>query len=197
MNGDDRMAASKTPPEPRTSSTEVVVQEPPSLASTSPNDLSSSIAAFNHPLASYLTNIGLPTGGVLAPIEDRRTVIESLESALAALPYPERQKAVYLSRFIVAVSVGLFDGAVNYLWNETVAAMRRLVAKVDLAYFFSVTSQINGQYSKLGSEEDLAQIAEHDLLEACRRMASVITSKPAIRDRLKTGHTRSDRDRFI
>jgi len=27
--------------------------------------------------------------------------------------------------------------------------------------------------------------------------ASVITSKPAIRDRLKTGHTGSDRDRFI
>jgi hypothetical protein len=26
---------------------------------------------------------------------------------------------------------------------------------------------------------------------------SVITSKPAIRDRVKTGHTRSDRDRVI
>ena len=27
--------------------------------------------------------------------------------------------------------------------------------------------------------------------------SSVITSKPAIRDRLKTGHTGSDRDKFI
>jgi hypothetical protein len=40
----------------------------------------------------------------------------------------------------------------------------------------------------------------HVGLQAVQRLetgTSVITSKPAIRDRLKTGHTRSDRDRFI
>jgi uncharacterized protein YdeI (YjbR/CyaY-like superfamily) len=40
-------------------------------------------------------------------------------------------------------------------------------------------------------------LAEVERARRDGRWASVITSKPAIRDRLKTGHTRSDRDRFI
>jgi hypothetical protein len=45
-------------------------------------------------------------------------------------------------------------------------------------------------------------IAPKNLIDAARAhdvglLASVITSKPAIRDRVKTGHTRSGRDRFI
>lgn len=132
--------------------------------------ITTSIEAFNQPLALYLAGIGLPTENVLAPIEERRNVIEGLANALAVLPYNERQKAVYLSRFTVAVSVGLFDGALNYLWDETIAALRRLVSTVDLPYFFSVAGQVNGRYSNLTSEEDLKELSEHDLLETCRRM---------------------------
>jgi hypothetical protein len=33
--------------------------------------------------------------------------------------------------------------------------------------------------------------------DASEKRSSVITSKAAIRDRVKTGHTRSDRDRII
>lgn len=129
-----------------------------------------SIQAFNQPLANYLGEVGLPTTGILAPLEERRKVIDGLSSALEVLPYDERNRAAYLSRFTVAVSVGLFDGAVNYLWNETIAALRRLVNKVDLSYFFSVASQVNTQYSNFTATEDLEGVSEHDLLETCRRM---------------------------
>jgi hypothetical protein len=133
-------------------------------------EFTTSIEAFNRPLAGFLADAGLPTSNILAPLEERRNVIESLANALEVLPYDERQKATYLSRFTVAVSVGLFDGALNYLWNETVAALRRLVSKVDLSYFFSVSGQINVRYAALATADDLTEISEHDMLEACRRM---------------------------
>jgi len=156
------------PTRPSISKAVVVVSETDISAGS--QDLATSIEAFNQPFAAYLTNIGLPTSGILAPIEERRSVIEGLADALALLPLEERQRAIYLSRFTVAVSAGLFDGALNYLWNETVAALRRLVNRVDLSYFFAVCSQVNAHYANLETEEDMQAVSEHDLLESCRRM---------------------------
>lgn len=132
--------------------------------------LTTNIATFHEPLATYLKSLNLPIEGVLSPIEERRTVIEGLGRALDLLEVGERQKSVYLSRFAVSICAGLFDGAINYLWNETISALRRMVDRVDLSYFYSVAGQINAYYSRLSTTEELADVSEHDLLEACRRM---------------------------
>jgi hypothetical protein len=121
-------------------------------------------------MAEYLAGIGLPTQNVLAPVTERRKIIDSLGSALEILPLDERQKAYYLSRFTVAVSVGLFDGALTYLWDETIKALRKLVANFDLAYFYSVAEKISARNRSFQSEEELTQVADHDLLESCRRI---------------------------
>lgn len=134
------------------------------------SSLATSLDSFNAPLAQFLGDMGLPTVSVLAPVDERKTVIENLAGALEVLPYDRRQNAYYLSRFAVAISVGLFDGALNYLWNETIQALRRLVARTDLSYFYSVASKINGRYTKLSGEDDLPEVSEHDLLESCRRI---------------------------
>ncbi len=94
-----------------------------------------SIDGFNEPLALYLKDLGLPTDDVLYPIEDRKQVINALSDAISILPIEQREKSYYLTKFTVAIAVGLFDGALNYLWNETIAALRRLVLKFDLSYF--------------------------------------------------------------
>lgn len=135
-----------------------------------PERIDTSIEAFNQPLANLLTHIGLPTENILSPIHERRKVIFSLESTLDILPYEDRQKAVYLSKFTVAVSVGLFDGALNFLWDETVKAIRRLVVSFDLQYFFNVAGTTNAKYKGLTAEEDLEAISDHDLIEICRRI---------------------------
>ena len=92
-----------------------------------PNELGQSIETFSSPLASFLRNLELPTTDILASIEDRKIVISQLERVLEKLPTDSRNQATYLTRFSVAVSVGLFDGALNYLWNETIKALRNLV----------------------------------------------------------------------
>ncbi|HEX9943756.1 MAG TPA: hypothetical protein VGG03_17225 [Thermoanaerobaculia bacterium] len=135
-----------------------------------PASLEKSIAGLSQPVAAYLADLSLPTEDVLAPVEERRKVVNGLADALHLLPLEAREKAYYLSKFTVAVAVGLFDGAVNYLWNETVRALRSLVARTDLSYFFLVAEQVNNRNRDLKTEEDLEAVQDHDLLEVCRRI---------------------------
>lgn len=98
--------------------------------------------------------MGLPVHDVLYPISERRNIINALESALEVLPIDQREKAYYLTKFTVAVAVGLFDGALNYLWDQTISALRRLVLSFDLIYFFSVEEKINSRYKNLSNPDD-------------------------------------------
>jgi len=138
-----------------------------------PANIDTSIIFFSQPLAEFLEFAGLPVDNVLTPIEERRKVIFSLTSVLEILPYEHRQKSVYLSKFTVAIAMGLFDGALNFLWDETVKALRRMVVEYDLQYFFSVAESSSGRYKNLSKEEDLEAISEFDLLDICRRIGLV------------------------
>jgi hypothetical protein len=135
--------------------------------------LDGSIAAINQPLANLLVHIGLPTENVLSPVEERSKIIGALESVLSILPYEEKQKAFYLSKFTVAVTVGLFDGALAFLWDETVKALRKLIVSFDLQYFFNVAGTINSRYKGLSQETELEALSEHDLLEIIRRLGLI------------------------
>jgi hypothetical protein len=134
------------------------------------HELEKSITSFSPAVAGFLNDVGLPTENILSPVEERRKVINELENALSILPEADREKAFYLTKFTVAIAVGLFDGALNYLWDETISAFRRLVRKVDLAYFFAVAATISSRNKNFSSAEDLDQVADHDLPEACRRI---------------------------
>lgn len=135
-----------------------------------PNSIDTSVATLNQPLADMLNYIGLPTEDVLVPIEERRKVIFALESTLDILPMSERSKAMYLSKFTVAITVGLFDGALNFLWNETINALRNMVNNFDLQYFYSIAGTLNNRYKNLNTFDDFENISDHDLLEICRRI---------------------------
>lgn len=135
-----------------------------------PRSIDTSVATLNQPLADMLNYIGLPTENVLVPIEERRKVIFSLESTLDILPITEKNKAIYLSKFTVAITVGLFDGALNFLWNETINALRNMVKNFDLQYFYSVAGTMNNRYKNLNTFEDFENVSDHDLLEICRRI---------------------------
>lgn len=134
------------------------------------SQIETSIGAFNQPLADLLQHIGLPTENILSPIQERRKVIYALESTLEILPIEERTKADYLSKFTVAITVGLFDGALAFLWDETIKALGRLIVSFDLQYFYNVAESISPKYKNLHLSEDLEAISAHDLLEISRRI---------------------------
>ncbi len=138
-----------------------------------PSQIETSIGAFSQPLANLLQHIGLPTENILSPIQERRKVIYALESTLEILPLEDRIKAEYLSKFTVAITVGLFDGALTFLWDETIKALGRLIVSFDLQYFYNVAESISPKYKNLHSAEDLEAISAHDLLEISRRIGLI------------------------
>jgi hypothetical protein len=132
--------------------------------------LNQPIDNLHEQLEGYLTHVGLPIDNVVVPIEERKKVIVSLEDSLTIIPIDKRLKSHYLSKFTVAISVGLFDGALNYLWDETINAFHQLIIAFDIQYFYSIAEKINSRYKTLSKEEDIEQVSEHDLLETCRRI---------------------------
>lgn len=136
-------------------------------------EIQTTISDFNEPFTNYLVNLGLPIEGVLAPIEERQIIINSIESEINKISPENREFAVYLTRFLASVAAGLFDGAVTYLWNETIKSLRKMVVSYDLDYFLKVTSEINNRYHNLRTVEDLSLIADYDLLNTCNRMGLI------------------------
>lgn len=131
------------------------------------------IGELNAQLEGYLVNVGLPVVDIVAPLAERKKVIAQLADALEIIPHADRAKSHYLSRFTIAIAAGLFDGALNYLWDETVRALRQQVICFDIQYFYSVAEKISSRYKSLSKPEDIDQISEHDLLEACRRIGLI------------------------
>jgi len=138
-----------------------------------PSQIEHSIDAFNQPLADLLSHIGLPTENIFSPIQERRKVIYALESTLEILPMKDRARADYLSKFTIAIAVGLFDGALTFLWDETIKAFGRLIISFDLEYFYNVAGSISPKYRSLCLPEELEAISPHDLLEISRRIGLI------------------------
>ncbi len=133
-------------------------------------ELETSIQGFHAPLASFLDRLGLPTEKVLVDTRERYFVLQSLQRTLEVLPYEERTKAFYLSKFSVAIMVGLFDAALNFLWDETILALRRLAANIDLSYFFDTAEKRESYRSRLQSEDDLRLLDDLTLIDTCARV---------------------------
>lgn len=133
-------------------------------------DVALDLQQFEEVLLSQLGAAGLPTDGVVVTVEQRRRMLMNLEAALGDLPPEKRPTAHYVSKMIAAVAVGLFDAALNYLWDETVSELRRRVVGYDLAYFFDIAVPSPDRRKGLTSEADLARVDDVDLLRAAREI---------------------------
>ncbi len=133
-------------------------------------ELETSIQGFNEPLAGYLSSLGLPIDNVLVEFSERRFVLQALQQTLDILPYEQREKAYYLSKFSVSIMVGLFDAALNFLWDETILSLRRLAVSMDLSYFFDTAEKRESYRSRLQTEEDLGLLDDFTLIDTCARV---------------------------
>lgn len=148
----------------------LLVVQPAAVVVVHTVELETSIQGFNAPLAGFLGNLGLPTEKVLVDFKERRFVLQSMQATLDVLPHDERTKAFYLSKFSVAIMVGLFDAALNFLWDEVILALRRLAVSIDLSYFFDTAEKRESYRSRLQSEEDLRLLDDMTLIDTCARV---------------------------
>jgi len=128
---------------------------------------------FETTLMSALDRVGLPSDGVLVEIEQRFRVFVNYPNVISELTSERRGESMYLSKLLAAVGAGLFDAALNYLWDETIAELRRRVARYDLAYFFDIAVPSPDRRKGLHDEEHLDQISDQDLIRAAREIGLI------------------------
>jgi hypothetical protein len=125
------------------------------------------LVRFESGVRSMLEQFGLPTERLFVPVRERASMVSNVGDVLAELDPAIRAESRYVSKMVAAATVGLFDAALNYLWDELVSALRSRVAGFDLAYFFDIAAGNNSDLRKsLKTEGDLPNIDDARLLRS-------------------------------
>jgi len=119
---------------------------------------------FENGLMDFIARHGLPTQDVLVPVPERLRVFNNIGDVLALLDYAHTQQSIYISKFIAAAASGLFDAALNYLWDETIFELRKRIVRYDLEYFFDLAVTNLDKRKKLRAEEDLTRLDDNELI---------------------------------
>lgn len=106
---------------------------------------------------------GLPTENIFVPIKERVTVFSNAGSLLSNIDIERKAGAVYISKFFAAVSAGLFDAALNYIWDETIIHLRKRVEVYDLEYFYDIAASADKR-KDLKTIDDISKLTDDELL---------------------------------
>ena len=117
----------------------------------------------------YLQELGLPHEGIIVSDKERKTMSMVLPQTIQELSTQTKRDAVYLSKFVASSAIGLYDAALNYLWNEVVVSLRARVNIYGLDLFFdaAVGGELRETYSTF---EDLGSIKDNTLIDTCRKL---------------------------
>ena len=114
-------------------------------------------------IAQLTTALGIPRD-VLASDTEIAYAWRDLPREIAAIPPELRGELV--ARMCVAVSTGLFDGAINYAWNATILHLRQMVRGFGL----SVVAQT---LQKDFEERHLSELQDSQLLELTLKLGLI------------------------
>lgn len=128
------------------------------------------IRDFEKGLINFLDKLNLPSKNILVEIQERLVVFKNVGDVVNKIDSERKIKSVYISKFISAVASGLFDAALNYLWDETISELRRRVIQYDLSYFFDSAVNNPEKRKKLKNEEDLLKIDDSELIYGAREI---------------------------
>jgi hypothetical protein len=127
------------------------------------------LAVNTNLFTNYLQQLNLPTDNIIASTKERNLVAINLPTFIDSLAAEEKREARYLSKFVGATAIGLFDAALNYVWNEVVLNLRKKVVTygIDLFYDAAVGGKLREAYK---DEEDLDGLKDSVLLDTCRKL---------------------------
>ncbi|QJS95847.1 hypothetical protein [Dolosigranulum pigrum] len=128
------------------------------------NEITQIIQDSNNMYLSVLQAVGLPTENVLSSLDERKIVIANLQLVIDKMNTELIRESYYLSKFFVAVSTGLFDAALNYLWDETIKQLRIRVINGDIKYFYDVVIS-DERRKQFNLPEDLLKLNDFDLIK--------------------------------
>ena len=126
--------------------------------------------SFENALLQTLERHGLPIEGIFVPIDERDVIFQNIRRVLLKVPSEKKPRSIYLSKFAAAVAAGLFDAALNYLWNETIFELRQRVAQYDISYFYDNAITNPERRKRLSGVEDLEKLEDSELILGVRKI---------------------------
>ncbi|WP_017661277.1 hypothetical protein [Baaleninema simplex] len=139
-----------------------------SIEKVSSNELANDSQVFT----SYLSQFGLPVDNIIASTEQRNILGQNIPTFLNSLSQESKQDARYLSKFVCASSIGLFDASLNYLWNEVVLNLRKKAVTYGVDIFFDAA--VGGRNREdFENEDDLGGLKDIVLLDTCKKLELV------------------------
>lgn len=118
---------------------------------------------------SYLKTLNLPSENIIADTFQRETVMKNLPTLLSTISTEDKSNANYLSKFVAASAIGLFDAALNYIWNEVIVNLRTKINYYGLDTFYD-NAVGNKRRSEYSNKDDLSGIKDKTLLDTCRKL---------------------------
>lgn len=130
------------------------------------------LSNFEEGLKEVLTLHSLPVENIFVETQERGKVFKNLSDVLNQIPLQDRQQSIYLSKFIASTASGLFDAALNYLWNETILQIRKRVSQYDIEFFYD--NAVSGdRRKKVKDENDLDKIDDYDLIKGAKEIGLI------------------------
>ena len=111
-------------------------------------------------LTALTSSLGIPRS-VLASDDEIHYAWRDLPRELKDIPVPLRGELI--ARMCVAVSTGLFDGAMNYIWNAAILQLRTKIRNFGLP----IVAQIRQADFE---EKHLAELQDSQLLDLCLKL---------------------------
>ena len=134
------------------------------------------IKAYEQQLAQHQENFlalldsaGLPTQNIFVPTRERFTVFANAGALLERLDDESKRNAIYVSKFFAAVSAGLFDAALNYIWDETILHLRLRIDAYDLEYFYDIAAS-EEKRKELKTIDDISKLTDEELLRGALKI---------------------------
>jgi hypothetical protein len=129
--------------------------------------LKTTVGEYQNQLINYLDFLGLPKKGVLVDVSERNKVIQNVPSIVESIPIERRNESLYISKFVAACGAGLFDAALNYVWNETIESLKKKIAVFDLEYFKSSIKD-DDKKNKIKTIDDLKYVEDWEIVHGCQ-----------------------------
>lgn len=128
------------------------------------------LRGYENQLLGLLHSHGLPTEGIFVGVAERETVFINVGAVVERINPEHRDNCVYVSKFVAAVASGLFDAALNYLWDETILELRRRVARYDLSFFYDNAITSPDRRKEFSGEADLSKISDSELIYGAKEI---------------------------
>lgn len=144
-----------------------------SIITYEPKALRKELETFSEKLTIFLEEYNLPSEDILVPLRERGKVVNNIPDILENLDPEQAKIAYYISKFIAACVSGLFDAALNYLWNETILSLKEKIKQFDLNYFFDIVITNPTKRKAYKTEADLDQIQDWELVQGCYKIGII------------------------